>query len=383
LDIKKKRLLFLIDVLGMGGAERLLALILKYLSTERYETRVCVFRQIYGNPVADTIRQLGIPVDLLPLKRLRDPSAIPRLLKYCREHQFDLIHAQLDAASTLGSIAARLMHIPNVSTVHILSSPAEKVRGRIRQKLLWFVQRYFCDRIIAVSEITRRHFIGISGVSPDKVVTIYNGIELENFVPPKSKDSLKLRQDLGIPQQSPLLITVAMLRYPKGIQYMIQALPQILEKYPDIYYLVVGEGVYRPDLVSLVKEMGLDERVKFTGLRQDIPDLLSAADIFVLPTLTEALPTVLAEAMASRIPIVACEVGGVPEMVKHGQNGLLVPPEDPEALAQACISLLSDETMRLFMTKAGWQIVNENFSIQRQVNNLENLYDEMLTAYGR
>lgn len=383
MESNKKRLLFLIDVLGIGGAERLLALILKHLSTERYETRVCVFREIYGNPIADRIRELGIPVDLLPLKRLRDPSAIPRLLKYCREHQIDLVHAQLDTASTLGCMASRILGIPSVSTVHTLEPKAEKFRARGRQKLLWFSQRNFCDRVIAVSEMARQHFIEVSGVSSEKVVTIYNGIELDNFAPTEGLDRFKLRQELGIPPQAPLLITIAMLRQLKGIQFMFQALPQILEQFPDLYYLVVGEGRYHDALVSLVDEMGLAERVRFTGLRQDVPDLLAEADLFVLPTLTEALPTVLAEAMAARIPIVVCEVGGVPEMVTNGKNGLLVPPADPDSLAQACISLLSDEGLQHNLTVNGWQMVNQSFSIERQVKNLEQLYDELLTVYGK
>jgi len=123
--------------------------------------------------------------------------------------------------------------------------------------------------------------------------------------------------------------------------------------------------------------------VIFAGLRNDIPRLLSASDIFVLPTLTEALPTVLAEAMAARLPIVACAVGGVPEMVTDGENGRLVSAGIPRELSDACIALLAVPEVRKKMGEKGWQIVNEKFNIQEQVGQLGKLYLELIGDYGR
>ena len=379
----KHRILFLIDVLGMGGAERLLVPILDNLSSEKYETRVCVFREKYGNPIATRIRELGIPVDLLPVKHLRDVSAIPRLVKYCRNHKIDLIHAQLDFASTLGGFVSKFMRLPAVSTIHTLPTIAEDFRGQMRQKLLWYSQEKFYDRIIAVADGASKHYLSVSGTSPEKMVTIYNGIELEKYAPPENFDQHKLRHSLGLPQDAHILITVAMLRQKKGIQYMFNALVEIIEQIPNTYYLVVGTGDYQESLISLAKELGLQEHVVFTGMRQDIPELLAISNIFVLPTLTEALPTVLAEAMAAQKAIIACEVGGVPEMIKNEQSGLLIPPADADSLVEACLTLLENPEKQRAMAQAGWQIVNQKFSIQSQVGNLEALYDELLGAYER
>ena len=134
----------------------------------------------------------------------------------------------------------------------------------------------------------------------------------------------KVRAELGIPSDANLLTSVAVLRPQKGIQYMIRALSAILASIPNTYYLVVGDGSHRNFLMEEVNTSNLGNRVIFTGMRKDVARLLSASDVFVLPTLTEALPTVLAEAMAARLPIVASRVGGIPEMITTGQNGCLV-----------------------------------------------------------
>jgi glycosyltransferase involved in cell wall biosynthesis len=192
-----------------------------------------------------------------------------------------------------------------------------------------------------------------------------------------------VRAELGIPSDASLFTTVAVLRPLKGIQYMIRALPAILASDPNTYYLVVGDGSHRDALIEEVKKFGVRDRVVFAGMRRDVPRLLSASDVFVLPTLTEALPTVLAEAMAAKLPIIASRVGGVPEMLTDGQNGCLVEPKDVEGLARACIDLLANPEKRTAMGAEGWKIVNQKFNIEKQVDQLEALYLEQLHAHGK
>ena len=147
--------------------------------------------------------------------------------------------------------------------------------------------------------------------------------------------------------------------------------------------MIVGDGSHRSSLVEEVKKAGVIHNVIFAGMRKDVTRLLGANDIFVLPTLTEALPTVLAEAMGAKLPIIASRVGGVPEMVADGQNGCLVEAEDVEGLAAACNQLLGDPEKRRTMGAEGWNIVNQKFNIERQVEKLEALYIEQLRAYGK
>lgn len=164
---------------------------------------------------------------------------------------------------------------------------------------------------------------------------------------------------------------------------MIRAMPAVLSADPDVYYLVVGDGSYREALEAEVDKVGIKERVIFAGQRSDIPRLLAASDLFILPTLTEALPTVLAEAMAARLPIIASAVGGVPEMVIDGQNGCLVNPSDPQELSEACIALLADFEKKKTMAAKGWQIVNKKFNIQEQIEQLTILYIDLIKTYEK
>jgi glycosyltransferase involved in cell wall biosynthesis len=381
---RKYNIVFIIDGLGMGGAERLMIPILRNLSRENFEPRVCVLQVKDDNPVANDIRALGVPVDLLPVLYLRDITAIPRIRKYLREVKADLVHTQLEFADSLGNFASKLLRLPSVCTIHTMPSQDMNVKSKFHQSVETQSLRFFCNRIIAVSEEARLFYIKTSNESPKKVITIYNGIDLTNFVNIDAhQERIAIRKELGIPLEANLLTTVAVLRPLKGIQFMIRALPAVLEATPNVYYLIVGDGSHHDALVEEVDKAGVKERVVFAGLRKDIPQLLAASDIFVLPTLTEALPTVLAEAMAARLPIVACAVGGVPEMVVDGENGRLVSPGIPQELSNACIGLVTDPEMRNKMGERGWQIVNEKFDVQGQVGQLGKLYLDLIGDYGR
>lgn len=380
---QRARILLLIDSLGMGGAERLLATYLEHFDTARFEPRVCALQVRENNPLRAGIERLGIPVDLVSVRHLRDPLGLPRLVRYLRRQQIDLLHAQLEFADTLGSIAAKIVGIPTVSTLHTFDDPPQRSRAYWRLRLRWWVLRHFCDQVIAVSEGTRKHHLRMGGLEPAKVVTLYNGIDIVRFSAATKAECSTARQALAIPPDVPLLLTVAVLRAAKGVQYMIEALPAILEAVPETRYLVVGGGKQEDSLKELAKTHGVADRVIFAGQRNDIPNLLAICDLFVLPTLGEALPTVLAEAMAAQKAIVASNVGGVPEMVEHSHNGLLVPPADPTSLAEACLQLLQNAGEADAMARAGKEIVERRFSIRLQGQRLSDLYQGLLAECER
>src|SRR5215211_8890987 len=166
----------------MGGAERLMVPILKHLSRADFEAHVCAIQSKDGNPMGDEIRALGIPVDCLDLKHLRDLGAIPRLIKYLKGIDADLVHTQLETANILGNISATLLRLPSVCTIHVLPSLDVKTKTKLHQKVAWFVLRHFCDHVISVSEEARQYHMDISSTSADQVTTIYNGIDLSSFL---------------------------------------------------------------------------------------------------------------------------------------------------------------------------------------------------------
>ncbi|MCA9964962.1 MAG: glycosyltransferase [Anaerolineales bacterium] len=377
--MEKPTIITLIDGLGMGGAERLLIPYLRYLQANGFALRVCALQERHGNPLAAEVAALGVPVDLLPVPYLRDITAVPRLIAYFRQHQADLVHTQLELANTLGTVAAAMLRLPTVCTLHTIDElqPGSKTARRIR--LMWWVLRHFCQRIVAVSEETRQHHIATAKFAPAQVVTLYNGIDLSHFEPRDLACQTAVRTTLKIPAHAKLLTTVAVLRQPKGIQFMLDAMPAVLTAVPDAHYLIVGDGDYRPELEAQMAQLAIDERVHFAGQRRDVADLLAASDLFVLPTLTDALPTVLMEAMALHLPLLATAVGGVPEMVQNGYNGLLVPPGSASQLAQATIALLQDEAKRREMGENGRLLVEQKFNIQRQAAELASLYRTLLS----
>ncbi|HSA99603.1 MAG TPA: glycosyltransferase [Anaerolineales bacterium] len=381
---RKYRIAYVIDGLGMGGAERLMVPILKHLNRDDFDASVCALQSKDGNPLAEEIRGLGIPVECLDIKHLRDWNALPRLTSYLRDIRADLVHTQLEFANILGNISAKYLHLPSVCTIHVMPALDVKTKSKLHQRVEWFALRYFCERVISVSEEARQYHLAISGASPSQVTTIYNGIDLSGFVSmDRIRERAAVRAELGIPTDASVLTTVAVLRPQKGIQFMIRALPAVLASHPNTYYLVVGDGSHRDALRAEVQKAGLNDRVIFAGMRRDVARLLAASDIFVLPTLTEALPTVLAEAMAANLPIVASRVGGVPEMVTDGQNGCLVEPEDLDGLVSACSQLLGQYELQRAMGAEGWKTVDQKFNIERQVDKLEELYFTQLKAYGK
>lgn len=368
---------FLIDSLGMGGAERMMLPLLTHLRGGEFFPRVAVFQVRWGNPLATELSAHGIPVDVLPIRRLREASALPRLTRYLRGMGASLVHTQLEFANTLGNPAAKICGLPSICTLHTLPLQEGRWKSRLHQAVEFWSLRHFCDTVIAVSEEARRQYLAVGKIPAERAVTIYNGIDLKPFAL-ENAERESVRRELELPEDAEVLITLAVLREPKGIQYMIRALPAVLAARPTTWYLIAGDGAYRPALEEETRRAGVSERVRFAGMRTDVPRLLAAADLFVLPSLTEALPTVLAEAMAARLPILASAVGGIPEMVTDGWNGRLVPPAQPERLAAACLELLSQPGLRAEMGERGARLAGEQFNIEKQIERLKFLYQSLI-----
>lgn len=376
----KKKILWIIDGLGHGGAERMTLSIMQKFDRSKFDLRACALQIKQGNPVAAELERIGIPVDLLHIPNLRHPRNLPRIVQYIKEHKPDIIHTQLEFANVFGNIAAAMLGIPSVATLHTLGAP-QKGTEYWRSRIEWASLKYFCTRIISVSESAREHHIKHGNIAAKKIVTIYNGIDLTNFHPGRATEKAS-RKSLNIPDTACVLLTVAVLREPKGIQYMIEAMPRILAEAPNAHYLIVGDGNYGETLKELSRSLGVDKHVTFAGQRNDILDLLLAGDIFVLPTLIDALPTVLIEAMAARKAIVASSVGGVPEIVENEKNGILVEPAKPHQLVESCLRLIRQGEVREAMAEAGLGIAHSKFNIENQVETISNLYEELI-QHGR
>lgn len=371
------RVLYVIDSLGMGGAERTLATIVDSIAAESIEPRVCVLQDREGNPVADAIMARGVPVDMVPVRRLRDLSAPLRLRRYVRSHGIQVMHCHLEFAVSMGAPVGRSLGIPVVATSHTFGPTTVGTRESMHQTLYRWSLRNANSAVIALSGEGRRYLVDVVSLPARKVRVIYNGVETDRFRPRDAAERSELRSRLRIGDESPLIATVSVLRREKGIADLIEAMPQICDR-SDATLLVVGDGDDRSRLERLAASLGLNGEVRFLGQRDDIPAILGASDLFVLPTLGDMLPTVIAEAMAAGLPVVATDVGSVPEMVKDGVTGLLAPPGSADELADRCIELLTDRDRAAALGAGGRRRAEELFDVRRQAGALASLYRDLV-----
>ena len=364
---------YLIDSLGPGGAERLLLDYLPHLRREGIAVRVATLGEREGNPTADALAALDVPVDLLPTRRLLDPAGTLRIHRYLRTRRPDVVHTQLERADSIGALAARAAGLPVVSTQHLLAEPRGRSRAELRNALAERMLRASGARIVAVSDAARETYVAHTALPESRLVTIRNGIDVEAFQD-AMEDRDRMRAELGVPDAGPVIASVAVLRPGKGIEIMLRALPRVIEEFPDAAYVIAGDGSERPGLEALARELGVDGAVRFLGTRRDVARVLSAADLFVHPTFADALPTTLAEAMAAGLPIVASAVGGVPEMLPDQRNGLLVRPGEVGGLSDAVTRILRDGALAERMAEQAASVLRERFDLARQAAALANLY---------
>ena len=366
------RLLWLIDSLTLGGAEALTAVFARAVDPGRLALTVCALKSLGGNPFAAELAAAGTPAVELGSRGLSDLGAFRRLLALVRATRPDVIHAHLTDATIWGAAAARLAGRPCVATLHVAPPGPPGPRRPLHRLAL----ARGCARVLAVSEAARREWLAAGGrprLRPERVAVVPNGVEPERWTAPP-EEGRTARRELGVPEGAPLAVTVAALRPGKGLRDLLAAVPAVLERVPAARFLVVGDGPLAGELAAAAR--GLGGRVLLAGFRRDPPALLAAADLFVLPSRDDALPTALLEAMAAGLPVVAGDAGGIPEIVAPG-TGRLVPPGDPRALAAAVAELLASPSERAALAAAGRARVRRRFTASAWCERLLDLYGEL------
>jgi glycosyltransferase involved in cell wall biosynthesis len=318
-------------------------------------------------------------VKCLPLEfssRL-DVAAGARLLRFIRRENIALVHCHLFAASLVGAGVARMAGVGAVlETCH---GPEVWRMGKGLRGRFWVDRQVgrLVDMYIAVSHAAARHLIGTKRVPQSKVRVIHNGRDLDRFAPTDTQRRTATRAALGLGDE-PTCLTLARLDDQKGHRHLIDALAILAPRRPNLVTLLAGEGPLEQALRAQCAALGLADRVRFLGYRRDVPELLEAADMVVLPSLYEGLPLVAIEALAARRPMVATEVDGTPEVVIHERTGLLAPPANPVALAAAMERLLDDPALASRLASEGCKFVQENFALRRQIEQTAALYSELI-----
>jgi len=350
---------------GLGGQE------LRTLSEARWTAergwRVLLAGQPDGRFVGHA-RAAGLEAVGVRMRGGWDLGAVCALQRLIRREQVSIVHTHSSVDGWVGGLAARAAGVPVVRTRH--------VSIRIRRR--WNpVYRWLADRVITSGEAIRTLVIE-AGVDPGRVVAIPAGVDLAEFTG-GSDDGHAMRESLGLAR--PVIGSVAMFRGSKGHAHLLDAFATVHARHPAARLLLVGDGIRRPWVEGLAKDRGLGEAVVFTGFRADVPVLLRAMDCFVLAsTRTEGVPQSLLQAFAAGVPVVASSIGGIPEVVKDGETGILVPPEDAAALARAIESVLSDGSGASARAREARRLVEERFSHGASVSRLLALYDEVIAG---
>jgi len=321
-------------------------------------------------------KQAGIPVHLLRSRWRVDPLALGRLVTLLRDGQYDVVHSHLFRADLYGSIA-----VGQVPTIRPALVSTRHNDDRFFLNPFVGIVHYLLsgqqDMIIAISDHVARFTIARGVRDTARVRRVYHGLD-PDASSSLDRDGLRIRAELGIGAADFLVGNVGRLAPQKGQRHLVAAMPLVVERVPTAHLAIVGAGDLEPRLRDLAREAGVSERVHVLGPRRDVPAFMHAIDAFAMPSIWEGFGIVLLEAMAAARPIVASRVATIPEVVLDGETGLLVPPGDSAALAEALVWLATERDGAAALGRAGRERLRRHFSLEKMVGDTETLYRELL-----
>jgi len=368
------RVLHLVATLLPGGSEFSVLRLAAAPDTTRYLVRVAWLR---GEPLlADEFRAAGIEVVRFGMRGKFDPGCLLRLRRYIARERIDIVHTHMDLADFYGALAGRL---GGARAVVATKHAPDEFRTRRTWKrypflLLERLAYEMDDAVIVVSEGLRTFLEKVERLPRRKMVVIGHGIEATSYPATRAE----ARRALGLPAHGPLIGAVGRLSPEKGQVVLLRALPAILAAFPRAACVVAGEGPARAQLEAETRRLGIGDRVVLLGFRRDVPRVLAALDLFVQPSIYEGFGLSLLEAMAAGLPVVASRVGGIPEVVEDGRTGLLVPSQDPAALAAAIVRLLGDAEGAQRLGESAANHARERYSLSRVAERVDDLYRNIL-----
>ncbi len=371
----RRRVFYLVDSLNVGGTETQAVELACRLTPAQYEVTLgCLLAQ---GPLLEKLRGTAVRVEEFHPNGGIDSAGgayqLLRLAAFLRRERFHVVHTHDLWSNLMGIPAARIARVPA-----IISS------RRDLGHLDWYEsgRRVWLRRIQNLSHIVlananpiRDALISEDGFAPEKVRLIHNGVDVERF---SRVPNCRERMFPGSSGQKLVVLVGNMHTDIKGHPWLIAAAPKIVEQFPEVRFLFAGDGAMRPEFERQVGDLGLKESFQFLGRRNDIPEILRSCDIAVLPSKAEGLPNAVLEYMCAGLPVVATAVGGNAEVVRHGETGLLVPPQNSDALATAILQLMKDPASAKRMGEDSQRYVSANFSFERLIREVDGLYTELL-----
>jgi glycosyltransferase involved in cell wall biosynthesis len=372
---KRMNILWIVDHLGynnaMHGAGMYYLNTIPVFDKKKFNVILCVLREEDYLIKFFTDKEVNLRI----LGRGKfSPMTLVDILRITKEEHIQLIHAHGYGAANFGRLAGMIRGIPTIVHAH-----DDDRYYPLYQNLADRLLRNHTDKAIAVSGSVGKSCVNKRHIGKDKTFVIHNGIPLKDFAAPDGERVRKERARLGIGPDFKVIGTVAKLREEKGTRYLIESAVKVLEIFPKTLLLIAGDGPLMEELKTLSEKLGIADRVIFAGFRDDIPVILSIIDIFIVPSITEGSPLALLEAMAMGKPIVATNVGGIVEILRDGETGLLVPSRDPGAIAEKVVQLFRNEAES---GKLGLSAKEEaeKYDIQSHGQKLAGHYDELIAS---
>jgi glycosyltransferase involved in cell wall biosynthesis len=375
---KLPHIFYVIDQLTqLGGAERVLFEIVRRLSPERFRCSVVVFSV---NPDLEGLRNFPVPLYKLPLKRTYDFNAAKMAISLghlISQGNVSIVHTFFETSDIWAASVAKLSGCPI-----LVSSRRDMgiLRTRKHQLAYPIVNRFF-DRVLAVSEEVRAYCIQHDHLSPHRVETLYNGVDIAKLDEKAAKGNA--RQQMGLSATVPVISTLANIRSVKGIDVLVRAAKRVCVEFPGAVFLIIGrvlEQETMSDLQALVESLQLSGNFRFLGESANPFPVLRDSNVFCLPSRNEGFSNALIEAMGCGLPCVATRVGGNAEALEEGHSGYLVASEDADAMADRILRFLRDPDLALRMGITAREAVTKRFSINVMMNRLMGIYDELLAA---
>jgi glycosyltransferase involved in cell wall biosynthesis len=374
---EKIRVILLLPELGIGGAETHVMHLLERLDRSRFAVSLCCLKPGAAD-WEDRARRLAESYTVLGFRMRSAPLAVARLARHLRRGRYDILHCHLSLADAVGRIAGAIARVPVMVTTehgkHLWKSRPHLLLERL---LLPVTDARICVSRDII-EIRRRS----EGTPEEKLIYIPNAVDtaaVRRSVRAKSD----VMREFGWGPDNRLLLAVGRLVPAKSYATLAETLSILRGRHPDARCLIVGEGRAEEDVRSAVDRFAVGDIVKLAGSRTDVPDLLAAADIFVLTSIREGLPVSLLEAMAAGKAIVGTSVGGIPDAITDGETGLLVPPGNPAAVAAAVSRLLGDPTLRESLGQAAMRVAEERFSVDHQARSIGEVYETLFDRKAR
>lgn len=367
-------ILHLVSTFAPKADTKWLVQLAHHVDTAKFRLTAACF---YGDgSIRSQLEGLDVQTHNFSIEDERDLRAVLRARSLMQAGGFEIVHTHMLRADLLGGMAARLAKVPViVSTVYAIGD-FRRARRRRSDRILDAACNALPTQFVAVSEAVRHDCIERAGIAPDQVTVIRTGIDLPPR--PEPEDVERFRRQHRIAANHRLVVTLARLSYEKGIDTLIDAATTLRRICPNVRLLVLGDGPDREALRRHIYELGLADIITLGGFHEDVWPALFASDIVCLPSKSEGMPNALLEAMAADRPIVATSVGGIPEALTHEENGLLVPPERPELLANAMGRLLDDAELARRLGQAARDTVETRFTAQQVARAYAHFYEMLL-----